>query len=55
MAQYYIHKCVIAPEHIDGSVQESNNSIANALELLHSNTEPTTYTFGICSPADQIV
>ena len=30
-------------EHIDGLVQDCSNSIANALELLQSCTEPLIY------------
>ena len=36
-AQCWLHR------HIDGSVQDCSNSIANALELLQSCTKPSTY------------
>ena len=33
--------CIIVKVHVDGLVQASSNSIANALELLHSCTKPS--------------
>ena len=49
---------VSLPTYIDGLVQDCNNSIANALELLQSCTKPSIYaSLGlnelICLYADQ--
>ena len=37
--------CIGTPKQIDGLVQERHNSIANALELRLSYTNPLRYTY----------
>ena len=46
-------KCQGVPSHIDGLVQERRNSIANALELRLSCTNPSIW--GTSSPSDSII
>ena len=41
---------VIATQHFDGLVQESHNSIANALELCLSCTNPSIWTNAVVVP-----